>query len=311
MPLSPADQALLANMKQREVHIKKRRRAADSIRFEARRYRGALVFSVAVAVVVVVAGLYFEAMRTVPDRSAWWLPTLVTGTLAVIVGVELGQAALRSHLGRRLLARNEKRLREKYSGDLHAGRRWLQFYYQDEDISAYVRQILYFIEEERRFDSVHEALVFAKKHHRESTMVATRALDSFEDVAAQTNLLVVSSADESGRSSGRIMRFVKSERPGVWYVTTAPEGTKVREFDRGRVAVVTPPTTSGATISSNRVVIKRAEMAFPAVAELYRAQVPGYLDGMTEDEQEREVVYEVSLQSAKVDTWLDHDVVEF
>ncbi len=74
---------------------------------------------------------------------------------------------------------------------------------------------------------------------------------------------------------------------------------------------MTPPTESGATIGSNRVRIRRAPMPFPEVADLYRAQVPGYVDRLTEDEQQRELVYELTLQSAKVDTWLDHEVVEF
>jgi hypothetical protein len=107
------------------------------------------------------------------------------------------------------------------------------------------------------------------------------------------------------------MRFVKSDRPGVWYVTTAPTGLKVHEFDRGLVAMLTAPTASGATISSNRVRIQRAPVAFPAVADLYRSQVPGYVDGMTEDEQDRELVYELAMQSAKVDDWLEHEVVGF
>ena len=79
------------------------------------------------------------------------------------------------------------------------------------------------------------------------------------------------------------MRFVKADRPGVWYVTTAPEGPKVHELDRGRVALLTSPTPAGATISSNRVQISRAPHPFPAVADLYRAQVPGYMDGMTDE----------------------------
>ena len=74
---------------------------------------------------------------------------------------------------------------------------------------------------------------------------------------------------------------------------------------------MTPPTESGATISSNRVQIRRAGSSVSRVVELYRAQVPGYTDGMTEDEQQRELVYELTLQSARVDTWLEHDVVTF
>ena len=74
---------------------------------------------------------------------------------------------------------------------------------------------------------------------------------------------------------------------------------------------MTPPTEAGATIGSNRVQIRRAALPFPQVADLYRAQVPGYVDRLTEEEQQRELVYELTLQSARVDTWLEREVVEF
>ena len=35
------------------------------------------------------------------------------------------------------------------------------------------------------------------------------------------------------------------------------------------------------------------------------------MDGMTEDEQERELVYELTLRSARVETWLRRDEVAF
>ena len=87
---------------------------------------------------------------------------LVVAVDGVVLGVPCGQGLLRTKAGQRLLAKKESRLRDKYSEDLHAGRRWLPFYYQGEDISAYVPQILYFIEGEQRFDSVDAALAFAK-----------------------------------------------------------------------------------------------------------------------------------------------------
>jgi hypothetical protein len=89
-------------------------------------------------------------------------------------------------------------------------------------------------------------------------------------VAAQTNLVLIASTDEAGRPSGRIMSFVKSDRPGVWYVTYGTGGPKVHEFDYGQIALVTTPTEAGATISSNRVQIRRAGVRLGAVAELYR-----------------------------------------
>ena len=107
------------------------------------------------------------------------------------------------------------------------------------------------------------------------------------------------------------MRYVRSERPGLWYVTSAPDTPKVHEFDRGTIALITAPTDSGATISSNQVTVQRADKTFLDVAPLYREQVPRYLDGMSEDDQACEVVYEVRIHSAKVDSWVDHDLVVF
>jgi len=225
--------------------------------------------------------------------------------------VLFGQLLWETRHGRRLLANEEKRLRRRYSGDLHAGRRWLPFYYRGEEISAYVPQILYFIESEQRCDSVDAALALARENGRDSATFAARALERFVAVAVETNLVILSSTDETGRPSSRVMRFVKTDRPGVWYVTMAPEGPKVHELDLGRVALVTPPTDSGATISSNRIQIERADVTFAAIAELYRDQVPGYADGMTEEQQARELVYRLVLHSARVDTWLDNEVVEF
>lgn len=94
-------------------------------------------------------------------------------------------------------------------------------------------------------------------------------------------------------------------------MSTAPQGPKVREFDSGRTAVVTLPTESRATISSNRVEIRRLGAPFDTVAELYRAQVPDYAEAMTEEETRREIVYTVTFKSAQVDTWTEHYVVDF
>ena len=43
MPLSPADERLIADMKQREFHLKARQRAADAILYRVRRYRAVFV----------------------------------------------------------------------------------------------------------------------------------------------------------------------------------------------------------------------------------------------------------------------------
>jgi hypothetical protein len=310
MALSAEDQQLVANMRQREVNIKKRMQATNAISYESHRYRGALVALTALALACVTAGVLIGMVSINHDwLLLGWHWKVLLAVIGVIVGGLLAPALLRTRPGRRLVAGKELRLNQKYSGDLHAGRRWEQFYYQDEDISCYVPQILYVLESERRFDSVQAALEFVKQHHHENTQAQAHALQQFNAVAAQTNLMVLSGVDAQGQPSSRLMRFVKTDRPGVWYATSAPDTPKVHEVDEGKVALVTVPTKDGAAISSNRVRIRRAGKTFMDIATLYRAQVPGYLDGMTEEDQRFELVYELTLQSAEVDDWGSHDLV--
>ena len=311
MPLSPTDAALVADMKQREFHLKNRQRVTDAILFEVRRYRNVVAVIAGLLGALVGAAIFFVVELTMANKDGWPQLLLVDIVLGAIIGVQVGRALLRGRWGKVQIAKKEQQLYDKYTSELHAGRRWLQFYYGEENISEYVPQILYFIEGEGRFDSVADALAFAKQNRRTSDPFASRALARFTKVASESTVVVVSSADDDGRPTSRVMRFVKSDRPGVWYVTTAPEGHKVHEFDQGRIALITSPTDAGATISSNRVRIRRAAVSFPEIAHLYREQVPGYVDRLTDDDQQRELVYELALHSAKVDTWLEHDVVEF
>lgn len=309
MTLPAEDQRLVAEMQEREFNIKKRRRAANAIYYEARRFRRTLTTLAALACVCVVVVVFIVNAATPHDLLAWIRTEVLLIVIGALLGTLLGQGFMRTGPGRRLLGRKQARLNRKYSGDLHAGRRWMQFFYENEDISHYVPQILYLLESEHRFDSVRAALEFAKQHDHENTQAQAHALKQFTAVAARTNLVVVSSVDAHGRPSSRVMRFVKTDRPGVWYITTAPQAPKVPEFDAGNVAVMTVPTEDGAAISSNRVHIRRADKTFMDVADLYRAQAPGYLDGMTEEDQRLELVYELTLRTAKVDSWVSHDLV--
>lgn len=311
MALSPTDQQLVEAMKQREFSLKKRHRASNAIFLEARRYRFMLIASSALVFAAILDAIAIVVERSYTSWSDLWRQAVVVFVVGTVLGVVSGPGLLRTAPGRRLLGNKDRRLNLKYSGDLHAGRRWQQFYYRGEDISAYIGQILYTIESEHRFDSVDQALTFAKQHSHENPAFKKRGLEMFNAVAAQTNLLVISSTDEAGRPSSRFMRFVKTERPGVWYMTTAPDAPKVHEFDHGYVALVTAPTESGASISSNRVRVRRSGESLPSIAHLYRAQAPRYLEGMTEEDQQCELVYELTLESAKVSTWVDQALVVF
>lgn len=309
MSLSPEDQRVLANMREREFTIKKRKRAANSIFYESRRYRRVLVALVALVCAAAVAGVFVDSGLSHHDWLDQWGPKVLLIAVGAVIGTVLAQGGLRTRPGRWLLARETVRLNSKYSGDLHAGRRWTQFFYENEDISHYVPEILYVLDSEHRFDSVRAALDFAKEHAHANAGAQAHALHQFNAVASRTNLMIVSSVDLRGRPSVRAMRFVTTERPGVWYVTSAPNAPKVPEFDAGQVALITVPTEAGEAISSNRVTIRRAGKTLMDIAHLYREQAPRYLDGMTEEDQRLEVVYELTLHSAKVDSWVSHDVI--
>ncbi|MFC7495494.1 MULTISPECIES: pyridoxamine 5'-phosphate oxidase family protein [unclassified Nocardioides] len=310
MTLSATDLELLELMKQREFSLKKRVRAAHAISHELSRFRR--VFRVSTALVAgALLTCFIVSTSTTFDRSDIENHAIVTFVFSTLFGWLLAAGWLLTPRGQRIVDWQETRLHEKYSGDLHAGRRWQQFFYRGEEISAYVGQILYLIESEGRFDSIDEALAFARANSREPTPFRQRALEQFDSVAAGTTLIVVSTIDAAGQPSSRLMRFVKSERRGVWYFTTAPETPKVSELDQGRLALVTSPTDSGATISSNNVRVRRADVTFPEIADLYRAQAPHYLEGMTDDDQRQELVYELTFESAKVSDWVDQQLVVF
>lgn len=311
MPLTSEDQKLLESMKERELNLKKRQRAANAIFNEERRYRRLLLALAALLVAIALTVVDVLVLTATVHPVHIVRQALTVFVLGAIFGILVGEGWLRTSAGNRLLEHNEVRLNQKHSGDLHAGRRWQQFYYQDEDISAFIPQILYAIESEHRFDSVREALAFVKEHSHETFQFRDHGLKLFNSIADETNLAVISSSDADGRPSSRFMRFVRTERPGVWYVTTAPDAPKVHELDRGVAALITAPTERGATISSNRVQVRRAGRSFTEIADLFRTQAPRYLDGMTAEDQERELVYELRLESAKVSNWVDQALVVF
>jgi uncharacterized integral membrane protein len=312
MAISAEDQQLVADMRNREFNIKKRNRAANAISYESRRYRRVLAILTAVILACVLTAAFIGITSIHHDWLVrTWRLKVVLAAFGAIIGSLLAQALVHTRLGRRLLASEELRLNKKYSGELHAGRRWMPFYYQGEDISGYVPQILYVLESEQRFDSVQAALEFVKQHQHENTQEHAHALRQFNAVAAQTNLMVLSSVNAQGRLVSQVRRFVTTDRPGRWYAAIAPGSPQADEFAEGKVALTTVPTEGGATISSNRVRIRRAGKTLMDIADLYRAQVPGYLDGMTEEDQRVEPVYELTLQSAEVDSWNGHHVLSF
>ena len=311
MTFDPSQAPIVDAMKQRELHLKRKQRATDAMFFRERRFR-AVVLTVAGFITAGLIGfIVFRLLKTTLERADWWVPALAFVIVSIAAGVEIGRWLLTTAVGKEILGVRERQLRKRYANELASGRRWNQFYYKGEDISPYVAQVLYFLESDPRFDTVDEALAFVKQHRRESPLLERKAAKLFAEIAAAGTLMVVSSVSAAGVPSSRLMRYVRTEKPGVWYASCSPDAPKVPEFDAGRVALVTVPTSDGGSINSNRIHIARAPFNLDAVAHLFEQQIPGYLLGVTEEDQRREVVYELTLQSAKIDTWLDHDEVEF
>ena len=185
--------------------------------------------------------------------------------------------------------RRRRRLLLEYTSELHAGRRWLPFYYQDEDISAYVPQILYFIDGEQRFDSVHAALAFAKENPHDSNPVRP---SSTGDVRQGRG------ADQPGRRLER-RRSRHAVEPGDALRQVGPTRRLVRDDGaEGKQGPRVRPRSDRADDGTDGARARRSgatgsrsggqQFSFPEVADLYRAQVPGYVDRLTDDEQQRE-----------------------
>ncbi len=274
MPLSPADQAVLADMEQREIHLKRRRQAESLIAFRARRFTTMLICVGVVIGVLISLGVIEVARMLMNHESGWVVPTILNAIFAAFLGSEVTQHLLRTRLGQRWIARFERRQRERFSAELHAGRRWLEFYYKRENIGPYVPQVLLFLRE-GRFDSVAEAVDFARSSRRESPLAEARALERFQTIAHEATGLVVSSTDREGQPSSRVMRFVTTERPGVWLITTAPYAPKVPELELGRIAIETlrPPTVPRSPATGRGSAFRRCRSVRPQLST--RSRSPG------------------------------------
>ena len=202
-----------------------------------------------------------------------------------------------------------KRIYHKYSAILHAYRRWDHFYYEGEDISYYIPQLIYYIDK-GNFNSIQSALSFIKSNNTDNR--SSREYSTFNKIVRETNALAIASMSLNGKVSNRIMRFVPSdESPNIWYITTAPEAPKVAEFDNNNIAITTLPTLDGSTISSNNVIITKTNLSLNDIRNLYQKNVPGYVKGISDKDAQAELVYKLIIKSARMDSWIDHKTVVF
>lgn len=71
------------------------------------------------------------------------------------------------------------------------------------------------------------------------------------------------------------------------------------------------PTSEGMTIASSRLRVYRAQYKLDELADYYNAQVPGFMDSLSAEDREREIIYAIELKSARLDIWTQHEEVTF
>ncbi|WP_409021870.1 pyridoxamine 5'-phosphate oxidase family protein [Dellaglioa sp. P0083] len=310
--ISKEDKRLLDEMVVRERNMKKRRDISGLMLHKLRLFKRRLVAFLTVLSTGILLGLYmtFEPFKMLSVVSIIEVNVLVAAILFLFTSY-FWQIMLKHWPLKHLISWYKIKLRVTYAGPLLASKRWLQFYYKDRDISPYIPQILYYLQNESKLKTVDEVLAFIDEG-TPSDVEEHNVLDKFRRFIGETNQMVLSTASADGMPASRQMRFIVSpDKSNVWYFGSAPETPKIAELDLGKAAINTIPTSTGMTIASNRLSVKRSKYKLEDLAELYRAQVPGFMDGLLEEDIENEIIYEIVIKSARLDTWTQHDQVKF
>lgn len=310
--ISKEDKRLLDEMVVRERNMKKRRDISGLMLHKLRLFKRRLVVFLTVLSTGILLGLYmtFEPFKMLSVVSIIEVNVLVAAILFLFTSY-FWQIMLKHWPLKHLISWYKTKLRVTYAGPLLASKRWLQFYYKDRDISPYIPQILYYLQNESKLKTVDEVLAFIDEG-APSEVEEHNVLDKFRRFIGETNQMVLSTASADGMPASRQMRFIVSpDKSNVWYFGSAPETPKIAELDLGKAAINTIPTSTGMTIASNRLSVKRSKYKLADLAELYRVQVPGFMDGLLEEDIEDEIIYEIVIKSARLDTWTQHDQVKF
>lgn len=309
---SKEDKVLLEEMVVRERNMKRRRDISGLMLHKLRLFKRRLVAFLTVISSGLLLGFYstFEQFKSMSIVSVIEVNVLVAAILVLFTSY-FWQLMLKYWPLKNLISWYKTRLRTMYAGPLLASKRWLQFYYKGRDISPYIPQILYYLQNESALKTVDEVLAFIDGE-TPSEVKEHNVLDKFRRFIGETNQMVLSTATADGIPSSRQMRFIVSpEKSNVWYFGSAPETPKIAELDLGKAAINTIPTSTGMTIASNKLSIKRSKYKLSDLADLYRIQVPGFMDGLLEADIDNEIIYEIVIESARLDTWTQHDQVKF
>lgn len=91
--------------------------------------------------------------------------------------------------------------------------------------------------------------------------------------------------------------------PGVFYIVTKPESTKVSEIEgNGNVAFSTFPGAGGKRVSTNQAVAKVSDKPFSAIAHLF-ADNAGWKSGHPHPEEE--TILEVHVKSVLLESFVE------
>lgn len=201
-----------------------------------------------------------------------------------------------------IVQRYRRRIVKRYTEALSVSNRWLQFYYYQREISHIIPQILYYLEANPALETIDDAIAYIDSQPVSSELYQNN-LSEFRKYVKQFNTMVLSTANELGQPASRQINFVTLDGiPNVWYFGTDPEAPKVSELDLGRAAIFTLPTSEELRITSNRLKVYRTQYRFSDIAEAYQKQVPGYVESLSKEEQEKEIIFAIELKSARIDS---------
>lgn len=301
--ISEADQVVIDEMITRERTMKKRQKIIEDMTHKRRVFKRRLVIACAAVVTPFLTILYnvFMQYEHWPMMGIVKINILVA-ILIFLLSLALFQKLIKYRPLKYIVQRYRRRIVKRYTEALSVSNRWLQFYYYQREISHIIPQILYYLEANPALETIDDAIAYIDSQPVSSELYQNN-LSEFRKYVKQFNTMVLSTANNLGQPASRQINFVTLDGiPNVWYFGTDPEAPKVSKLDLGRAAIFTLPTSEELRITSNRLKVYRTQYRFSDVAEAYQKQVPGYVESLSKEEQEKEIIFAIELKSARIDS---------
>ncbi|EHE86542.1 hypothetical protein CRL705_302 [Latilactobacillus curvatus CRL 705] len=301
--ISEADQVVINEMITRERTMKERQKIIEDMTHKRRVFKRRLVIACAAVVTPFLTILYnvFMQYEHWPMMGIVKINILVA-ILIFLLSLALFQKLIKYRPLKYIVQRYRRRIVKRYTEALSVSNRWLQFYYYQREISHIIPQILYYLEANPALETIDDAIAYIDSQPVSSELYQNN-LNEFRKYVKQFNTMVLSTVNNLGQPASRQINFVTLDGiPNVWYFGTDPEAPKVSELDLGRAAIFTLSTSEELRITSNRLKVYRTQYRFSDVAEAYQKQVPGYVESLSKEEQEKEIIFAIELKSARIDS---------